>query len=391
MKFLLPIFARRQVVARVAPLGLAIAFVTSSSLFGQERTWKIETVDKSGAFASIAVDDQLNLHVSYSSTDEGVKYAFRQANSAKWFTSSIGRGSQAYTNIALDHNGNPTICYTSYESLNVVRFAAGTWKSQEVGSGFGPISYTCSLAFAADDTLHISWYQYQDREHGLFLHLKHAVLQDGQWLARTVDFDAETGKWNSLVVDPQGHPHISYSAWRSGQMKYAIWNGSRWHIAVVDSRDRAANVRGEGNPGIATSLLLTSDGTARFSYFDGLNLKFAFPVGDSWKVENIDTLASTLGAGWTTSRSTLLRDGEGNFHIVYGDYLSLKHAYRQNDRWRIEYIDRGGPGLYQYASATIDKEGTLYVCYEDPSDASLKVAVGKRTSAPTSQAASHQP
>ncbi len=336
----------------------------------------MEPVDKSGSFSSIVVDDQSNLHMSYISRQEGVKYAFRPAGSGRWFTTVIGRAGDGYTDITLDPLSNPTICFTGYELLTFAHYENGEWKTQEVGNTFGVISFSCSIAVAPDGTPHLTWYQYYDRERNLYLHLKHAVLRDNAWMARTVDYDGETGKWNSLFLDATGNPHIAYSAWRHGHLKYASWNGRRWNISIIDSRERNA---GAGNPGIANSLVLNAKQVPQVSYFDDLALKFAYRQDNDWKIEVVDSLSPVLGAGWSTSRSTLLLDSQGNPHIIYGDYSALKHAYREGGRWHIALIARGGGGLYKFSAAAMDRDGTIYVCFEDPADESLQVAIGHRS------------
>jgi len=95
---------------------------------------------------------------------------------------------------------------------------------------------TCSVAVSADGIPHVTWYQERTAEDTNFLHLRHAVLQDGQWLAKTIDWDAQTGKWHSMVLDKQGTPRVSFDAFVSGQLKYGIWVSGSWKVKPIDSR-----------------------------------------------------------------------------------------------------------------------------------------------------------
>src|SRR5262249_34916383 len=63
----------------------AICFLPLAAL-GQGMTWTTETVDLAGNYTSLAVDQNGNLHLVYE-VDEGwqLVYAFRPANSGKWF------------------------------------------------------------------------------------------------------------------------------------------------------------------------------------------------------------------------------------------------------------------------------------------------------------------
>lgn len=51
--------------------------------------------------------------------------------------------------------------------------------------------------------------------------------------------------YNSLALDSNDCPHISYCDATSGDLKYARWTGSGWEIEVVDS---------EGDVGKYTSI-----------------------------------------------------------------------------------------------------------------------------------------
>ena len=52
----------------------------------QTWTWNSEPVDIGGTYSSLAVDANGNVYVAYVSTEDSVKYAFRQAGSGKWYS-----------------------------------------------------------------------------------------------------------------------------------------------------------------------------------------------------------------------------------------------------------------------------------------------------------------
>ncbi len=359
--------------------GLALLLFPAGAS-AQNWVWSTETVDKSGTFTSLAADRQGNLHISYISG--GVKYGFRPAGSSRWFTMPVGKAEDGYTRLALDDQGNPSICFTAYEFLNYARYQNGQWNSQQVGASSGPISFACSVVVAADGTPHLAWYQYRDRDRSDYLHIKYAALRDGVWLARTLDFDGETGKWNSMVLDAQGNPHLAYSSWRRGELKYAYWNGKTWSVSAVDSRNYSKT---DGNRGMGNSLLLGPDGLPQISYFEEHTLKYARRQGKTWKIEKVDRISDNIGVGWMTMRSSLVLDRQGAPHILYGDYAALKHAYWDGQKWRIQVIDTNSAGQYKFTAAAIGPDDTLYVAFQDPADGALKTAIGKPT--PQSQRA----
>ncbi len=353
---------------------LAVLLLLPAGTKAQTWNWKIETVDQSGIFTSLVADRLGNVHISYVNRKQGVKYGFRPAGSSQWFTMNLGKAEDGYTHLALDSQGNPNLCYTAYEKLTYGRFQDGKWAIQDVSPGSGLISFSCSVAVGPDGTPHLVWYQYYDRERSLYLHLKYAALKDGVWMARTVDFDGETGKWNSMALDAQGNPRIAYSAFRKGDLKYAFWNGKGWVVTTVDSRTYGKT---EGVRGLGNSLALSPDGAAQVSYFEDLLLKFARQQGATWKIEVVDSLSPLVGVGWLGLWSSLVLDSYGGPHIIYGDYGALKHAYRDGKEWRVQVIESGGPGQYKFTSAAIDPNDTLFVSYQDPTDDSLRVAVGR--------------
>ncbi len=346
----------------------------------QTYAWQTDPVDLSGAQTSLAVDDQGSLHMSYVNDREGVKYAFRPVDSTRWFTLVLAaRGGS--TKLTLDQQGHPHICYTSGK-MNYAAWDGKEWNPQEIAPGAGQISYTCSVAVAADGTPHLLWYQYQDAMGRDYLHIKYAVLQDGAWVARTLDFDAETGKWNSMALDANGNPHIAYCAFARGALKHAFWNGKNWIVEVVDQREGGSAYRGMGN-----SIVVDSRGNAHISYFDEVTLKYARQQDNGWKIESVDSIATS--PSWQGYRSSLVLDQRGFPHIAYEDGGLLKHAYWDGQRWRIQVLARSGTDLWRNSSLAINKEGTLYLSYRDPLDGSLKLATGRLT-APAASASNQK-
>jgi len=344
--------------------------------FGQGFTWTTETVDTSGTFSSIAVDQAGNVHVSYFSG--GVKYAFRAENSSRWYSMQIAPSS-GYTGIptrvSLDPQGNPHICFTP-GTLRYASFDGHRWKTDQIDPESGLIEYTCSLGFAAEGTPHLSWYQYGSFDGGYYLHVKHADLRDGVWQARTLDYEGQTGKWNSLVVDSEGNPHVAYDSFLKYELKYASYNGKEWKTSIVDSPDidPSGGYRGMGN-----SLVLDREGKARISYNSVDSLKYAWQGDSSWKIETVDHV--TLNGGWAGYRTRQALDSQGYPHIAYQDASSLKHAYWDGSGWKIERISRPGPYADRYQDIAIDRDGNIYISFQDSEDGSLKVAIGRPTTA----------
>jgi hypothetical protein len=349
-------------------------FATCGVAYSQTLSWSYETVDLPSKFPSLAVDAAGNLHISYADNTGALKYGFRPVGSTRWFTMVLDKQlGQFTTRIALDSQNNPHICYTP-EHLKYAHWDGQKWSIQEIAKGTGQVGYTCSIAIAKDGTPHISWYQLSAGGEN-YLHLRYAVLKDGTWITRTLDFDNETGKWNSMRLDTLDNPLIVYSAWVNGELRIAHWSGKQWEFTSVDTRTRS---RGESYPGPGNSLVLGANGSARISYFSEKSLKYAEETEEGWKIQAVDPF-NWLG-GWAHFRSSLVLDSRGNPHICYEDSGILKHAYRDGAQWKIQVVAKSGIESYRYGSMAIDKNDVVYIVYRDPEDSTLKLATGKSES-----------
>src|SRR5258708_6240599 len=294
-------------------------------------TWTTETVDQAGEFTSLAADKDGNLHVSYSTGTGAIKYAFRQAETGKWFTRVVDSG-EAYTDLALDSQGNPHICYP-FRVMKYANWDGKTWKVQTIATDTARIAFSCAVEVSPDGVPHLIWYRDQNADNSLFTHLKYAELKDGVWAVRTVDWDTQTGKFESMTLDSHGNPVLSYDAWVKGELKFARWDGNAWDIRTVDDRGRAGN---SYNIGMGNSIALDSHDQALMSYEERNVLKLARQQGSRWAIEKVDTI-NTLG-GWVGFRTSLALDRQGFPHIAYDDAGTLKHAFWDGQKWHIEVI-----------------------------------------------------
>jgi hypothetical protein len=351
-----------------------LLYPVAASAQGQ---WTSETVDSAGEFLAMTADKSGNIHISYYSSGT-LKYGFRPSHSSRWFTMVIpGAPSNGYTStptgLAVDAQGNPHICFTP-GVFEYASFDGKKWNLQQIDPGSGLIEYNCSIAIAPDDTQHATWYQYSVPGVPMYAHLKHAVLQNGVWIARTLDFESQTGKWSCITVDAQGTAHMSYDSFVLGKLKYGVFNGKEWKMNVVDSREMGDQT--EYSRGMGNNLVLNRDGRAQISYEYADALLYAWQTATSWKIDTITRI--TTSGSWMGYRTRQALDPEGNPHVVYEDAGSVKHAFWDGTSWRIQLIS--GPGLqtHRFCTIAIDQEGTIYIGYRDASDGSVKIAVGRQ-------------
>jgi hypothetical protein len=366
-----------------AALVLILLNVTPRSAHAQSWSWTFEKIDSGAKFTSLAVDGRGSVHVSYTdNASHVVKYAFRSVESSRWFTLVLDKNlGNATTRLTLDSQGYPHICYPDLTNLKYAYWNGKRWITQEISPG-GAKEFTCSLAISYDGIPYVSWYQVRTANGSSYDHIRTAVLQDGAWLARTLDFDGEAGKWNSTVVDSQGRAFVSYSVFSAGELKVAQFNGKEWQVSLIDSlgRDSSKGVRGMGN-----CLSVDAHGKLHVSYFSNKELRYAEQQGDRWLVQKVDDVSPL--EGWAGYLSSLGIDHAGRPHISYDDGSALKHAYWDGTRWHIQIVVPVGGEPYRYSSLGIGPDDTIYISYRDSQDGSLKVAVGRLTDMPTQAAA----
>lgn len=366
------VFGRlKELSAAGAVLALLLVPMSAS---GQTWTWTSEIIDTDGKVSALAADAQGNLHISYQiEANWKLKYGFRPAGSSRWFTMVLREQlGSFFTQIALDSQGNPHICFTP-GSIQYAHFDGRKWHFQEIASGVG---YTCSVTVAPDGTPHLAWYHLNENGEA-FYHLKHAVLEDGAWLTRTLDFDGEAGKYNSMRLDARGFPHISYSRFANGELRYVHWDGKTWVRKTLDSPEfnLAGDQRGMGN-----SIVLDPQGRAEISYYDNIALKYARERGTKWSIEIVDPDVDRnfTQVGWAGYRSSQVLDKQGYPHICYESAAGLKHAYWDGKQWKVQLIvSAPTTKVFFYSSTAIDGNDVIYLSYHDPFDGALKLAIGR--------------
>jgi hypothetical protein len=365
---------------------LSLLFAAACLLFAfaakaQTWNWKYETVDESSTATAIAVDDEGNVHLSYGTDGAQWKYAFRPAGTTHWDKTALAGGSVNYVSLVLDTQGDPHLCST-FRRLQYAEFNGTKWSIEEVAPDAAEIGYSCTVGVGPDGKPYLAWYKEKDADHNFYVHLKYGALENGVWVVHTVDFDAQTGKFHSMVVDPQGVLHLTYDAFVDGKLKYAVRDKDGWNIRVVAARKVNDS---EYNVGMGNHLTLDAAGRAHISYYSTNLIHYASEKPDgTFALQTVDNIRST--GGWTSYRSSVVLDKAGNPHIIYQDGGTVKHAYWNGKEWKLQLVVHSGPDGNRYVSAAMDKNDVLYVAYRDPDDTSLKVAVGTPGAAPAQTA-----
>ena len=364
---------KRNIMSGFVPVVLISFMALPLLAAAQDWTWTTSQIDVEGTDSAVAVDHAGDVHVSYRSpTHDGLKYAFLPAGSSRWFTMTLDPMLGSFlTSITLNSDGNPYICYTP-GSIKLASFDGTRWKIQEIDPGVGLVSYYCSVRVGSDKNPQLSWYV-ESR-----IILRYAALQNGVWIARSVDESDSSGKFNSLTIDRSGKPQLSYIGLNGTRLKYARLVGGDWTRSTLEGPDRAIS-KSRGDTGMGNSITLDLDGNPLISYFDVSSLKFAHQVDGKWQFEIIDQYPTLMGAwSWRIFRSIIALDREGHPHIGYQSPLGLKHAWWDGSQWNTRVIIAPTGSTFDGGMA-IDEKNNIYFTYTDPVQHTLMLATGRYT------------
>jgi len=193
------------------------------------------------------------------------------------------------------------------------------------------------------------------------------ATRSDQWIKMLVDSNGYVGKYSSLELDRDGHPHISYYDESSGYLQYAYYDGEQWHIESVDPQ-------GNGGGAEYTSLALDTNDRPHISYYNsGLySLKYANKIGAEWYNCTVD-----WNLGWGAGSNNISLDSNNYPHICYYNVSSndLNYAYFNGSQWNYDTVDDSVGSWGQCASIVMDNNDQPHISYYcDWPDYDLKYA-----------------
>jgi len=330
----------------------------------------------------MVIDNDGNFHIGYHDESRGaVRYAFRSKNELEWHTMQVDAGGSALS-LAVDSAGRPHFAYAGeYEhGLRYAHWDGTKWSKQTIDPE--RIAFWNSIQLSREGLPRISYYQRLWQDSTYALHLKYASFDGKAWFTETVDPESATGKFNSLALDSEGNPHISYSDVDRGDLRYVYWDGSQWHYSAPDSH-RAS----DGWVGLANCIVIDPNNRAHIAYLDvdHRKVKYTHWTGKKWETEFVDQL---IGRADNIDRISLKLDRDDRPHMVYYDsgLGMLKYAVRLDDGWHIERIDPS-PQTGLHPSLSLDNGGRAFVSYYDMANGALRFAA-RRSAAGAPRSAS---
>ena len=277
---------------------------------------------------------------------------------AEWHIETVD--AEGYTgdesSLALASSGRPRIAYHFNYGFNYARWD-DEWLIENPDPGMN--GKYLSMVLDANNHPHIAYFFYTAWD------LKYTRWDGDEWLIETVDSAADVGTYNSIALDSSDRPHISYFDYTNYNLKYTRWDGDEWLVETVDST---------GEVGGYTSIALDGSGHPHISYAGNLtsyDLKYARWDGDEWLIETVDSAGDV---GWYTS---LALDDSGYPHISYYDnsegLYDLKYARWDGADWQIEIVDEAGD-MGMYSSLALDSNDYPHISYYDFDDKDLAYA-----------------
>jgi hypothetical protein len=277
----------------------------------------------------------------------------------------LGNETGQFCRIAVDGKGRPHISYWSGFKTHSLKYAwhdGEKWRTQVLDSS-GYTGEHTSIALGKDDLPHISYY---GRTALNYYH-------DGKVTTVEDSFPGQGNFWeglySSIALDKEARPHIGYvSSIDQGKcdVRYAWYDGGKWHTATVESQGRQFGYRD-------VSLAIDMNGGAHLTYYDMVkrSLKYvrlseeARLAGKGWEVALVD------GAGGMFD--SLAVDANGHPHVSYTDGTALKYAHQDGQKWLIETVDEAGI-VGWHSSLALDKAGHPNISYYDFSNRTLRYA-----------------
>jgi hypothetical protein len=306
-------------------------FVTSVQA---QSTWNIEEMGKwytdVAVYHSLALDSDNSPHIAYwSNTGFAMDAVYAKRGETSWSYTTVEEDGDVgrFSSIALDSNNYPHITYMNFSSGGLIyaRWDGTTWHKELIGAvgqaGFDN-GYS-DIALDSNDHPHISYFWAQRHSSWWTYDLNYATYDGSEWKKEKVDADYGVGYCNSIAVDSNDRPHISYiSDYTNPHLHYAWWDGSEWQIEVVDTLDGCYD----------TSIALDSNDIPHISYVASRYLCYANRIGGTWNTESIEYIGQYGGC------TSLALDSNNNPHIsYYYDNYSIPRVFA------LKYATKTGP------------------------------------------------
>lgn len=219
------------------------------------------------------------------------------------------------------------------------------------------------LATDALGNVHLVYYDAKDSV------LKYAHrAPSGVWQsAITLDSKANSGQYVSIALDSRGRPGVAYFDGTSGDLKLAVFDGTKWKYHLVDSK---------GSVGLYPSILFDNTDRPAMTYYKKTtgDLRFAVLKSNGFGYETVDS-AGDVGRSSTMA----VNPRTGRFTVAYADSSTNQVKWARQVKggfWesKVAAATTGGADFLSMAYGNFYEPA---ISFYDASSADLKLAYFK--------------
>ena len=333
---------------------------------------KIEKIDQDGFGNSLFVNQNNIPFISY--VLENGDLIFAQKNNREWQKEIVADDAFAghKTSLAVDKNGLIAILYINKKNqlklatkkyTNKKNKKYEKWEFENISNN---AALSCNLVFDDKNNPHISFWSPG-------VGILYAKKEKGKWPIEVLD-SGEVGWWNDISLDKKQQPHISYFDFKNGALLYLEKENGQWKKETVDFGK---------DTGRWNAILIDKNENVFISYVDadvGI-LKIAKKTKGGWSVEKIDD------GGIIGEQTNISLDEKENLVVSYSVLSdnTFRIAKKINNNWVVSIVDMGTSlpqkkikgDIGRNSSLFIDKEGKIYLLWQDLSQKKLKYSSKK--------------
>jgi chitodextrinase len=333
---------------------------TSQSCAITKALWAITTIT-SATKASLAIDQNNNVHIAYRGANDEILYTTNALGS--WTTSTVANYNTGNTagpipSVAVDYNNNAHISYIDYNTpsggqstLKYVTNESGSWVSQNISTSnyWGEMA---SIAIDPNNKVHIA-YPWLTSSYDSILKqtkydcgVKYASNTSGSWIHESeysftsfqTNYFTTYKPYQALALDLNLNAHTVINTtdwtnvsgtWASTKIEDTGYSFEHYPSAVVDSNNML-----------------------HVTYYNGTDLKYATNASGSW-------VSTVIVANPSTKNSSIAFDANGKIHVVNGTtYLT-----NESGAWASFTIDSSDTTGLSNKAIALGSDDTVHVIY----------------------------
>ncbi len=300
-----------------------------------------------------------NVHLAYFSPDSLI-YAQKECME-EWYAenlAAVGTYVGQSCALALDQQQNVHICYSTYDwSEYPPARLHHLWKDEQQqwhntivaisDSGYADLQ----MGINSQDEINLV---FRAAENNIFYApMKFMKTFNGEW---TEPCMIEKDGYNDidLVLDETGRPHVSYYAINKGIMyRYSPDpNTNLWSAAEMIEPDWG----GGQLEGLETSISLDDSGLPHISYVGNIDHDYRENIKHAWKKDGIWNIEKVDNGDFGSSGNGVFAEGMKKTHFLYAHFLSdeIRYATKSRGLWIKQVIDQ--EENHWFNSALIDQD-----------------------------------